>query len=189
MNIFYELIAFPEETIHKISRTDLDYSGFIILAVACISGVSGRSLLLGASSKVLINALTWGLAVKVVMYIFLVFLSAAMYHYFAGIFGGSGNPERIFKVLPYSFIPFCFFAPSALILKAFAGPQWWLLTAAVLLMMVLWMVFLQLRMIAYFYGISGNSSMAVIVIPWMIVAGLAVVLPFMAVVNILMLVV
>lgn len=185
MGIFLNFIASPEETIHKISRKDLGYSSFLILILAYISSTGGFALFCGIPSNVLIYSLTWGLVIKLILSVFGILLITALYHYFAGVFGGNGNPVRLFKALPYSFIPYCFVAPIILILKAFAGGAEWIIWP-IFVLLVFWMARLQLKIINYFYGLTVVNSFVVFILPWIIIAGLTTLVPMILGISILM---
>jgi hypothetical protein len=185
MEIFLNLITRPEETIYNISRRDLGYSGFLILLVASISIVAGHTLFSGATAGIILYSLTWGLLLKLILLGFILFFIAALYHYFAGVFGGRGDGVKLFKALPYSFIPYCFVAPITLILKAFADGTKLFLPTIAFLLLLFWMAFLQLKIINYFYGLSPNNALIVFILPWIIVGGFMIILPVIVSMSIL----
>lgn len=187
MGFFFNFITCPEETIHNISRKNLGYGGFLILILAIISMIAGRALFFGISSRMLVYSLTWGLVARLTLLTFCIFVAAVLYHYFAGIFGGDGDGVGLFKVLPYSFIPCCFAAPATLIVKAFAGGTEWLFLGLIVILLLFWMAFLQLKMINYFYGLSVSSSLAVFILPWIILIGFLTMAPIILGTGILML--
>lgn len=189
MDFFFNFITCPEEAIHSISRKNLGYSGFLILILASISLIAGHALFSGVTSLKLLYLLTWGLVGRLILLTFCVFSAAVLYHYFAGVFGGEGDGVRLFKVLPYSFIPFCFVAPIMLILKAFAGGTEWLFLGIVVILLLFWMAFLQFKIINYFYGLSAGNSFTVFILPWIILMGFLVVLPVIFSVSVLMLII
>jgi hypothetical protein len=177
MEVFYNFIAYPEEAIYNISRKEPGYTGFLFLLLANISLVTGRSLLWGASTASFLFSLTWGLVVSMIVCLFMIFFLSLLYHYFSEIFGGAGQGSRLFKALPFSFCPFIFFTPSALIIRSFAGKTGWFFIFLIFFIMLLWTVFLQFKIINYFYGLSAKNTVMAFTFSWCVVIGFATAVP------------
>lgn len=185
MENLYNLTIYPEESIYSLSRKETDYSSFLVLIIANISMICAVGLVFGMSYGLLFFNMTWGLAVKLLIQVFCILLLTALYHYFAGVFGREGDGLKLFKVMPYSFLPYCFMTPVVLILKAFGGKSLWFLLLLVLGLLVIWMIRLQLKMLNNFYGLSGSVSVNVLAAPWIIMAGLFVSVVFVVITGIM----
>jgi len=184
VNLFYNFIYYPTEALYKLSRKEhVNYRGYWILLLAVISTAAGFSVVSAGAS---IYSFTWGVLFRMTVFTFIIFVSTVFYHYFAGVFGGYGEGSRLFKVFPYTYIHFCFIAPLALILKAFAAKYAVIFLSLVLLVFLIKAVFLQVRAISYIYSLSRSSSAAVILFPWLIIGGIMLALPLLGAVSIFM---
>jgi hypothetical protein len=170
---FFDFINSPDEAVYRISRTDTGYAGFLILILAVVSLTAGISLIGNAPSFIISFLLTWGM---LVLFLF-IFICASFYHYFAGIFGGEGKGAMLFKALPYSFFPFCFVSPLALILGMIGGNWGAFFLFLLLLLFICLTVYLQIKIISYIYGVSVRNSVAIFVLPWVIVGSLVFLIP------------
>ncbi len=165
MRRLFELIVSPSEEIYRMSRTRLGWGGAGIIITASLSCVIAMSLVTGIDGRAGSLMLSWGLVARAIILTVIIFISAALYHYFAGIMGGSSNPARTFRGLLYTLAPLCFLAPLALISRAWLGRGIYFLFIPVILV---YTAFLQFKLISYFYGLSSSKAVAVLIFPWII---------------------
>jgi hypothetical protein len=121
--------------------------------------------------------LTWGLIARIAAALFIMLLISAGYHFFAGIYGGECSPGKLYTGIFYTLSPFCFIAPVALVLKAFAGGAA-IIFMAFFIIFLIWRFFYgQYNIINYFYGLKGRRAAAVLLLPWVVTAGVFLILP------------
>ncbi len=182
-DILFDIITSPGETFYRMSRRDLSYSGFGIMIGGIISTAAGVSLLLNLGSGLSGYLLTWGVLLRTFLGAFLLLILVSLYHFFAGIFGGEGSPGHLFKAIPYTWAPFVFFAPLILIMKAFFPKSDFFFTIPLVLLLSFFCLYLQYRLINYFYGLPFKNGVAAFITPWFIIIGGVAFFPILVLVS------
>ncbi|MGM0441777.1 MAG: YIP1 family protein [Elusimicrobiota bacterium] len=183
LDIFLNIITSPGETIYRLSRKKLNYSGFIVLAVGILSTVAGVTLLFNFGTQISDYLLTWGVFLRTITFVVLILFIVALYHFFAGVFGGQGSPGKLFKAIPYSMAPFVYVAPMALIIKAFfPGGRFFFLIPVLLVFLVI-SLYYQYKILNYFYGLSFRNAVAAFILPWFIILGTVTILPLLVIAS------
>ncbi|MFW6134353.1 MAG: YIP1 family protein [Elusimicrobiota bacterium] len=185
MDIIYSLIIEPDVAIHRLVRKSLSYRSFWVLVAALLSQIVGFALFFTPPGQLFTFSITWGLLLRFIVSVFFLFILSTMYHYFAEMFGGAVKGNKIFKLIPFSFIPFCFITPVGLILKALMDTS-----GIIILMLILWVFIflaarLQYKMISYIYGLSASKALSALILPWAMVLGITFVFPIFIVMSIL----
>lgn len=183
MSFFFNFIVNPSEAVYNISRKDIGYDGFLVLLLAAFSVVSGVSLIFNQSAQIISYSLTGGMVLRLIIFSFFIYLIAVFYHYFACLLGGVGSGGKLFKALPYTLITFCFVAPVALILKVIGGGFSIFFLIFILIIFVYRTLYIQVKMISYFYGLSPFSSAVSVLAPWVICGSVAVILPVVFIIS------
>ncbi len=185
MEIFFSLLTSPQKTIYRISRKEINYNSFWILLLSTLSSLVGFAVISNIPAGIAAYIFTWGTLIRFLISLFALFIASVFYNYFAGVFGGIGSGTKLFKLLPYSFLPFCFVAPVALILKPLSPTISLFLFFLTMVLFILWMLFLQINMIKYIYGISQINSVAVIFLPIFISGTALIIIPLIMIISIL----
>ncbi len=170
--LFLALLITPRDTARELPAVITDYSGFRMLFGAVVSLMTGVWLF-GFLPRwpVLVPHMLFCVLSRFLLASFAVFLFSAMYGYFAEVIGGSGSGNRLFKILPYSSIPFLFTAPAALLTRAFIPGPGVVSMGLFLLFFGLWSFYLQVALVRNIYGIYPYEALAVCLIPWVISLG------------------
>ncbi|MFC2061519.1 YIP1 family protein [Elusimicrobiota bacterium] len=167
MNNFLDFIIMPGEAVYRLSRRCPGYTeGLVILVLASFSIIAGPVIFFELPYAISSYLITWGTLFRLLFLISGIFILTVFYHYFAGIFGGAGDGVKLLKGLFYSMIPFCFITPVTLILKMFEGKYTILCFFIALILLLCWSVYIQYRILNYFYGISSEKAISVMIIPW-----------------------
>ncbi|MGM0568845.1 MAG: YIP1 family protein [Elusimicrobiota bacterium] len=165
MKRFFDLVTSPSFTVYSMSRSDMDFKGVYVFVVAGISSLASIFLITGIPSWIASFMVTWGVFIRLAAgFLFLLSLSA-LYHFFADMFGGSGESLKTLKGMFYITAPFTFLTPAALIANLWGGR---ILFVLFLLAAVVFFIILQYELIKYFYGLPPDRSLKVLALPWVI---------------------
>ncbi|MEA3506742.1 MAG: YIP1 family protein [Elusimicrobiota bacterium] len=174
---FLNFVISPGREAYRLSREPAGIKSVIIPAVALLSASAGISLLEGVSGEKAVFFLTWALAARIILVLFFMLVISAGYHFFAEIYGGKGSSGKLYTGLLYTFSPFCFVAPAALILKVFLPSAAVFLMAVFIVFLIFRIFYGQYNIINYFYGLKGKTAAAVLILPWAITGFVILIVP------------
>ncbi|GEM_PF-2813456 len=178
------LLLSPSEAVYRLSKNIPGYRGFWVALVSIISVSTGIGVYTGGNMNVQ-QYLTWGVFTRFIAVFAILFFLTITYNYFAEVFGGYGNGSALFKMLPFSLVPYVYVTPAALVLRALRPPAAGFLGVLILIFLIFQTASMQVRMISHLYSIKMKDSVIVFLIPWVIVFITLFTLPFLMMVNIM----
>lgn len=107
------------------------------------------------------------------------FLSAAAWHLFAELLGGSGKATDLFVALGFTYFPRIFILPVAVVaalLPSTSGAVWIGLFGMII---AIWTTYLNVLAISGVHGLSRSRAFIVLLMPLLILSGVLCVLIFM----------
>lgn len=179
MELFSLLLLEPGLAACYISEHDTGNSGFLMLLCAVVSFITGSFVLFAGGGIASIGAMIFFIPANFIMILFGLWVLSSFYNYFAELFGGPGRSSYLFRVLPYSSLPFLFTTPAVLIAAALFPAAVRVLYIPILMVFVGWSLYLQVRLIERIYGISSFASFAACLLPWVVMFMFILALPLM----------
>lgn len=164
MELFYNLIINPRQTIKKFSKKfswGLCIGIFIIAQFSIVLSFrflfnlgKGSFLSFNFSFHLLFSLLAW-------------FISVILFHFFAEIWGGWGKAKNLYILWGYSFLPYIFLAPLNLI--SMSLPNHKIVIFVGILILGIWSLILKLYSLQQVYTLSWRKTIFTFLSPFLII--------------------
>jgi len=171
LSILYDQLTSPSRAVVGLVEQRPYGLAILVVALAVISEVVGKTLvgpgyMLGGVSFLVLSFVAQFAFVLVSLVV-----ATSIYHFAATNEYVTGHARVLFLLIAVCFLPYILLAPLSILAQATpqSGPIWFAGAAAIWI----WVFGLKVSAVRHYYAISAGSAFFVVLLPYLIIVGLA----------------
>ncbi len=159
-DMVYYIIASPNEGVEAVKEKNFFFTSLFIAALSLLSSLIGNNL--GLSAEILNGSIAAGFFIRFLFLYLFLFAISMLYNFIAEILGCKEKVTRVLTLLGFSFVPWIFKTPLALICNGFNLDGLYTFSRPIF---VFWIIGLQIFFIKRIYEFSLFRTLMVYLFP------------------------